>query len=160
MEDSEAVAGDSTTPLFRKLGVREGMSVAVVGAPDGVLPRIPAGIHLTADAEGPADVVWAFFTTRSAFEQHLDELASRVFPAGALWISWPKRSSGVATDMSDSVVRDAALPLGLVDNKVCAVDGTWTALRVVWRTERRAGPPPSPSSRVGGSPRRNGAPPE
>jgi len=67
-------------------------------------------------------------------------LGQLVFPNGALWIAWPKKSVGVVTDVTEHVVREVALPLGLVDNKVCAIDETWTGLRFVWRTERRASP--------------------
>ncbi|HWE68146.1 MAG TPA: DUF3052 domain-containing protein, partial [Acidimicrobiales bacterium] len=88
-------------------------------------------------ARGHADVVVAFFTRRAQLEQRVAALGQLVFPAGGLWIAWPKRSSGQSTDLTDHVVRAVALPLGLVDNKVCAIDATWTGLRLVWRTERR-----------------------
>ena len=80
-----------------------------------------------------------FATRTRVLEPRLDPLASMVFPSGGLWIAWPKRSSGMATDMTDDAVRRLALPRGLVDNKVCAVDATWTALRLVWRRELRTG---------------------
>ncbi|HEY6473864.1 MAG TPA: DUF3052 domain-containing protein, partial [Acidimicrobiales bacterium] len=86
---------------------------------------------------GSADVVVAFFVRRSDFERRIEGLAKMIFPAGGLWVAWPKRASGRETDMHEGVVREAALPLGLVDNKVCAIDDTWTGLRVVWRRERR-----------------------
>jgi hypothetical protein len=83
-------------------------------------------------------VVVAFFTRRADYERRVEALGRVIFPAGGLWIAWPKRASGLATDMSDEVVRQVALPRGLVDNKVCAIDATWSGLRVVWRLERRA----------------------
>jgi hypothetical protein len=71
-------------------------------------------------------------------EGQIETLGQMILPDGSLWMAWPKRSSGVSTDISDHAVRDIALPLGLVDNKVCIIDGTWTALRLVWRRTRRA----------------------
>jgi hypothetical protein len=81
--------------------------------------------------------VVAFFTKASALEKRLDALGVMIFPAGGLWIAWLKQASGVSADLSDNVVRAAALPRGLVDNKVCALDETWSALRLVWRRENR-----------------------
>ena len=78
-----------------------------------------------------------FVTRRQALEKQVDELGQAVFPDRSLWIAWPKRSSGVTTDMTEDVVREVALPLGLVDNKVCAIDATWSGLRLVWRRELR-----------------------
>ncbi len=90
-----------------------------------------------------ADVVLAFFTEAAELERRLDRLGAMVFPAGGLWIAWPKRTSGVATDLTDHAVRASALPRGLVvDDKVCAVDATWTGLRLVWRRELRGAPGP------------------
>jgi hypothetical protein len=83
--------------------------------------------------------VVAFFTKTATLEDRLDALGAMIFPAGGLWIAWPKRASGVSTDLSDHAVRAAALPRGLVDNKVCALDETWSALRLVWRREKRGG---------------------
>ena len=82
-------------------------------------------------------MVVLFVTDRAAFEAQVDELGQAVFPDRSLWIAWPKRASGVETDMTENVVRDVALPLGLVDNKVCAIDATWSGLRLVWRKELR-----------------------
>jgi hypothetical protein len=86
---------------------------------------------------GHADVVVLFTTKRAEFERRIDVAGRTVFPAGGLLIAWPKRASKVPTDMSEDVVRDVALPLGLVDNKVCAIDDVWSGLRIVWRKERR-----------------------
>jgi hypothetical protein len=82
-------------------------------------------------------VVVAFFTERRELERRIEALGRMIFPAGGLWVAWPKRASGLVTTMDENVVRAVALPLGLVDNKVCAIDETWTGLRVVWRRERR-----------------------
>jgi hypothetical protein len=133
------VVGYSGTPLPAKLGIKEGTTLALLKAPDGLLSDLPPGVAVRRQARGTADVVVAFFTTRAEFEGRLASLGKVVFPAGGLWIAWPKQASGVETDMTADVVREVALPLGLVDNKVCAIDETWTGLRVVWRVERRRG---------------------
>ncbi|MFZ0251857.1 MAG: DUF3052 domain-containing protein [Acidimicrobiales bacterium] len=131
------MAGYSGTPLPKKLGIVADSTVALVGAPDGVIDGLPDGVTVKRQARGKADVVVAFFTERRDFERRLDTLGRMIFPAGGLWVAWPKRASGVVTTMDENVVRAVALPLGLVDNKVCAIDETWTGLRVVWRRERR-----------------------
>jgi hypothetical protein len=129
-------------PLAAKLGIGEGTTVALVAAPAGVVADLPAAVHLKRQARGRTDVVVAFFTRRAELERRVDRLAEMIFPAGALWVAWPKRSSGLETDVSDGAIRDVALPRGLVDNKVCAIDETWSGLRLVWRRElRRAGGP-------------------
>jgi hypothetical protein len=86
---------------------------------------------------GDADLVLAFYTRARDLGRDVEKLGQDVYPSGSLWIAWPKRSSGVASDLSDDIVRDTALAFGLVDNKVCAIDDTWSALRFVWRLERR-----------------------
>ncbi len=138
--------GDRVTPLATKLttklGIKEGITLALIGAPDNMLTELPSGVRVKRRARGPADVVVAFFVRRVELERRVDALGAMVFPAGGLWIAWPKRSSGMETDITDHVAREVALPIGLVDNKVCAVDGSWTGLRFVWRLERRrAGQP-------------------
>jgi len=138
MVPSSPVAGYSGTPLPKKLGITGGSTLALVGAPAGVIDGLPPGVTVKRQARGPADVVVAFFTRRREFERRIDALARMIFPSGGLWIAWPKRSSGVETTMGEDVVREVALPLGLVDNKVCAIDETWSGLRVVWRRERRS----------------------
>jgi hypothetical protein len=130
-------AGYSGTPLPKKLGIVAGSTVALVGAPAGVIDGLPDDVTVKRQARGKADVVVAFFTERREFERRIEVLGRMIFPAGGLWVAWPKRASGLATTMDENVVRAVALPLGLVDNKVCAIDGTWTGLRVVWRRELR-----------------------
>ncbi len=88
-------------------------------------------------AVGPLDVLVAFFTRRATLERRLDALGRAVHPAGGLWIAWPKRASGMATDITEDTLREVALPRGLVDNKVCAIDDTWSGLRLVWRLSER-----------------------
>jgi hypothetical protein len=131
------VPGYSGTPLPSKLGLRPGMTLALLKAPPGVLAEMPSGVVVKHQARGRADVVVAFFVRRLELERRVGVLGTMVFPDGGLWIAWPKRASGVETDVTDGVVREVALPLGLVDNKVCAIDETWSGLRVVWRRELR-----------------------
>ncbi len=131
------MAGYSGTPLAKKLGIVEGSSVALIHAPSGIVEGLPPGVSVKRQARGAADVVVAFFTRRKDFERRIGPLSKMIFPAGGLWVAWPKRASGVESDMHEGVLRVAALPLGLVDNKVCAIDETWTGMRVVWRRERR-----------------------
>lgn len=136
-----AASGYSGTPLGRKLGIREGDRLAVLGDPGhavALLAPLPAGVVLLGRLE-PADVVLLFTKERSELARRIASLGEAVYPDGACWIAWPKRGSGVETDMSEDAVRELALPLGLVDNKVCAVDETWSGLRLVWRTELRRG---------------------
>jgi hypothetical protein len=131
------MAGYSGTPLPKKLGITEGSLLALIGAPRGVIDGLPPGVRVKRQVRGSADVVVAFFIWRRDFERRIAGLAQMIFPSGGLWVAWPKRASGMQTDMHDGVVREIALPLGLVDNKVCAIDATWSGLRVVWRRERR-----------------------
>src|SRR5580700_3560 len=132
------MAGYSGTPLPQKLGIVEGSTLVLVGAPVGVVDGLPPGVTVKRQARGRADVVVAFFTERRELERRIDGLGRLVFPAGGLWVAWPKRASGMETTVNQHVVREVALPLGLVDNKVCAVDETWSALRLVWRREHRS----------------------
>jgi hypothetical protein len=131
------MAGYSGTPLPKKLGIGEGATVALLGAPPGVIGELPAGVTVKSQARGRADVVVAFFTERRDVERRIEALGRMVFPSGGLWVAWPKRSSGRRTTVDENVVREVALPLGLVDNKVCAIDETWSGLRVVWRRTSR-----------------------
>ncbi|HTX82968.1 MAG TPA: hypothetical protein VME44_12345 [Streptosporangiaceae bacterium] len=134
--------GYSGTPLPRKLGIGEGDEVALIGAPErfeyalGDLPDV-ASLHTDLADDARYDVILAFVTQRSELEAELPRLRARMAPACGLWIAWPKRASRVPTDMTDQVVRDVALPTGLVDNKVCAIDETWSGLRLVIRRENR-----------------------
>ncbi len=134
-----SVAGYRGTPLHTKLGIKEGMTLALLKAPPGVVSDLPNGVVVKRQARGSADVVVAFFTRRAALEARLAALGKMIFPAGGVWIAWPKRAAGVPTDLTDNVVRELAFPLGMVDNKVCAIDETWSGLRVVWCRERRLG---------------------
>jgi hypothetical protein len=135
-------AAYSGTPLPRKLGIGEGDEVALIGAPGwledqiGELPDI-ASLHTNLADEARYDVIVAFVTGRAELEAELPRLRVRMAPACGLWIAWPKRAARTPTDMTDDVVREVALPTGLVDNKVCAIDDVWTGLRLVIRRENR-----------------------
>jgi len=134
------VAGYSGTPLPRKLGIKEGSRVALLGAPEGfdsTLGELPAGVEPRTQARGSFDVVVLFTTSRAELERRLDVLTRAIHPAGGLWVAWPKRASKVPTDLDENAVRDVALPKGLVDNKVAAIDDTWSGLRLVIRKENR-----------------------
>ena len=132
-----APAGYSGTPLAQKLGIKDGSTVALLGEPTGTISPLPAGVTVKRQARGRADVVVAFSTDRRVLDRRLSALSKMIFPDGGLWVAWPKRSSGVATTVNEDVVRELGLPIGLVDNKVCAIDEVWSGLRLVWRTERR-----------------------
>jgi hypothetical protein len=133
-----STAGYSGTPLPRKLGVKPGHRVALLGAPDGFeLGELPDGVQLKRRAGGKADVILAFHTRRAELERRLPALRALMEPAAGLWIAWPKRASKLDTDITEDVVREIALPTGLVDNKVCAIDETWSGLRLVIRLEHR-----------------------
>ena len=132
-------AGYSGTPLPKKLGIKDDSSVHITGGP---VPDLP--FAATTGATAPFDVVLAFVTSVAALEAGIDDWSRRITPAGGLWICWPKKTARklvpafAASDMTEDAVRAAALPMGLVDNKVCAIDEFWSGLRVVWRLERRA----------------------
>jgi hypothetical protein len=129
--------GYSGSPLLKKLGVKEGSTFAVVDEPFGVIGDLPPSVTVRRHARGKADVVVAFFTRRQDLEGRIGSLSRMIYPDGGLWVAWPKRASGMESTVTDHVVRAVALPLGLVDNKVCAIDDAWSGLRVVWRRERR-----------------------
>lgn len=136
-----AVAGYSGTPLPKKLGIRSGSRVAVLSPPDGFLDStlapLPDEVELRSRARGPLDVILFFTKRRAELERRLDTLAGALDRAGALWVAWPKGSSGVTTDLTENVVRDVALPKGLVDTKVAAIDDVWSGLKLVIRLENR-----------------------
>ena len=134
-------AGYSGTPLAQKLGIKAGHSVALLKAPAGfetTLVGLPVGVTIRTAARGTNDVLVSFHTRRADLEKRLRLLVDAMDVDGGLWIAWPKKASGVPTDITEDTVRAVALPIGLVDNKVCAIDETWSGLRVVWRRELRA----------------------
>ena len=134
-------AGYSGTPLPRKLGIKPGHTVAVLGGPagfaDGLAALSGADVAQALPAAGLLDVIVTFVRWREVYEAQLPGLRERMAPACGLWIAWPKRAARVPTDMTEHVVREVALPTGLVDNKVCAIDEVWSGLRLVIRRELR-----------------------
>jgi hypothetical protein len=134
------VAGYSGTPLARKLGLASGQAVALLGAPPGfpaTLAPMPDGVRVRTTARGHLDLALLFTTERAELARRLRPLGAAIHPDGMLWVAWPKKASKVPTDITEDVVRAEALPLGLVDTKVCAIDDVWSGLRLVWRREHR-----------------------
>jgi hypothetical protein len=134
------VAGYSGTPLTKKLGIKGGHRVAFPSAPDdfaGLLGDLPEAVRVRSRVSGPLDVIVFFTRRRAELERRLPALRRAMDPAAGLWIAWPKRSSGVETDMTEDVARELGLANKLVDNKVCAIDETWSGLRLVIRLEDR-----------------------
>ncbi len=135
------MAGYSGTPLPRKLGIKPGTALAIENAPPGfhtTLGELPDGVRHADEGETGVDVLVAFHLSRETLESAFLAQARRIAPNGGYWIAWPKRSSGVPTDITEDVLREVLLPTGLVDNKVCAIDETWSGLRFVVRKEHRA----------------------
>lgn len=133
-------AGYSKTPLAAKLGITEGREVLVLDAPDGyrrLLEPLPPGVRFIEALAESTDIVHLFATSRAALARALETLRAAMAPATSIWVSWPKRASGVSTDITEDTVREIALPMGLVDIKVCAVDETWSGLKLMVRKELR-----------------------
>lgn len=133
-------AGYSGTSLPKKLGIREGSRVAVVSAPDGfdrALRPLPTGVELRTGARGRCDVVLFFVTRRAELARRFPSFVRALATDGGLWVAWPKKTSGVATDLVFDAVQQVGLGAGLVDNKVCAIDSTWSGLRFVRRRSDR-----------------------
>ena len=134
------MAGYSGAPLPRKLGIKPGHRVLLLGAPEGfALPDLPDGVKVVTRATGTGDVILAFHLRRAELAERMPALRERMEPAAGLWIAWPKRASKVETDLTEDVVRELALANTLVDNKVCAIDETWSGLRLVIRLRDRPG---------------------
>lgn len=133
-------AGYSGTPLVKKLGVKAGSTWAVLNEPSGFrewLAPLPEGVRLRKSIGRSPDAVVLFSKRRAPLQRQVEAAAAAVFPDGFIWVGWPKKSSKVATDITEDVVRAIAFPLGLVDTKVCAISGVWSGLRIVWRKELR-----------------------
>lgn len=125
----------------KKLGIKENQRVALVNAPTDfatTLGALPVGAEIVNQLRAPLDVIVFFTKSESELLKRFGELAAKLSPAGGLWVAWPKKASGVATDLSDGGVRQTGLAAGLVDNKVCAIDGTWSGLRFVIRVKDRS----------------------
>jgi hypothetical protein len=136
------MAGYSGTPLAQKLGIRADHQVALVNPPEAfarTLGPLPEGVTLSPNLDGDdlLDVIVLFTANRSELRRKFTACVAHLTPAGGLWVAWPKKASGVATDLTENVVRAEGLAAGLVDNKVCAVDETWSGLRFVFRLKDR-----------------------
>ena len=129
-------AGYSGTPLPKKLGVKQGHRVAFVNAPDGFAHRF-SGVELVPRLRPPLDVIVLFTTSRRDLLRRLPAARRALTDSGGLWVAWPKRASGVATDLSENAIRTLVLDDVLVDNKICAIDETWSGLRFVRRLAAR-----------------------
>jgi hypothetical protein len=134
---STGYSGYSGRSQAGKLGLRSGQRVYLHRAPAGWDLADPPDGLTDAGPDGPADVIIAFFTTAASIPAELAGLAQRIYPAGALWVAWPRRAGGHRSDITDNVIREHALPMGLVDVKVAAIDEDWSGLRLVWRVENR-----------------------
>jgi hypothetical protein len=134
------MAGYWGTPLPQKLGIKPGLTVVTINAPTNyreLLGTIPEGVIFSDRLKPGSNFVHVFTKKRSELERKLSVLREKIADAGTVWISWPKKSSRVPTDVTEDVVRDVALPLGFVDVKVCAIDETWSGLKLMVRRENR-----------------------
>lgn len=130
-------SGDPGSTQSRKLGIKPGQRVCIDHRPAGwdLAPRTSGGGQV--DAVETAEIILSFFTSADELAERLPELARRIYPAGALWVAWPRRAGGHRSDITDTVIRDYALPLGIVDVKVAAINEDWSGLRFVWRLRNR-----------------------
>jgi hypothetical protein len=131
-------AGYSATPLVKKLGIKADARLTFLDAPvefASLVGELPAGAKMS--ARGILDFAIVFVTTRTKLEKRFEVLIERLTPAGMIWVSWPKKTSGVATELTENVVREISLRAGLVDVKVCAIDDTWSGLKFVRRLRDR-----------------------
>lgn len=130
-------SGYSGTPQLKKLGVVPGVRLDVIDAsPEWRFESDPVDVDLVAP-DARADVIVAFCRSAADVERNVHTLGDRIRPAGALWIAWPRKTAGHVSDITENLLRDVALPLGLVDNKVATIDTDWSGLRLVWRRENR-----------------------
>ncbi len=136
------MAGYSGTPLAKKLGIDVGSRIYLSDAPKNYLTLVaplPEGIRVVRKIDGETDIVHIFSTERAHLAAALRATLKRIKPDGTIWVSWPKKSSKVPTDITEDTIREVALPMGLVDIKVCAVDEVWSGLKLVVRKENRRG---------------------
>lgn len=134
------MAGYSGTPLAAKLGIKTGMSLCAVGAPRdyaAIVKPLPEGVSMVARASRDTDIVHVFATRAAELGTLLERYRRSLNPDAVVWVSWPKKAAKVQTDITEDTIRALALPLGFVDVKVCAVDETWSGLKLVVRKELR-----------------------
>jgi Protein of unknown function (DUF3052) len=141
------MAGYSKTPLYRKLGIKPGHTIALVGSPSGwEIEGLPEAVTVRAQTDGALrmqaggalDLIVAFFRERADIERDLSALMGALDPDGSLWIAWPRKAAGHVSDISENDLRDIVLPTGMVDTKVAALDEDWSGLKFVWRRELRS----------------------
>lgn len=135
------MAGYSTTPLVRKLGIKAGFKLFLKNPPDDysdLVSPLPDGVKVLSRAIEELDLAHIFTRTRKELDAEVRRMRTLIKQDGMIWVSWPKKSSKVATDVTEDVIREVALPLGLVDVKVCAVDDVWSGLKLVIRKELRS----------------------
>jgi hypothetical protein len=126
--------GYSGTPLIKKLGIKDGYRCLFVNQPENYFDLV--GLEIPTESP-PFDFIHIFETDRSELAKAIEKYKTKIMKSGMIWISWPKKSSKVPTDITEQDIRDICLPMGLVDIKVCAVDETWSGLKLVWRKELR-----------------------
>jgi len=134
------MAGYSGTPLAQKLGIKPGSKVLLVDAPEAyrsLLDPLPDGVQFGSRLTGSTDIVQVFTTSRARLQELLEKYRAGLKPDGMVWVSWPKKAAKVPTDVTEDTIREVALPLGFVDVKVCAVNETWSGLKLVVRKELR-----------------------
>jgi hypothetical protein len=134
-------AGYSGTPQARKLGIKSGQRVCIDSAPAGWVLTDPPPDVVYVEGSDPAEIIVSFFAGEEELARRLPDLVPRIYPAGALWIAWPRRAGGHLSDITDNVVRRHALALGVVDVKIAAIDDDWSGQKVVWRLSHRAETP-------------------
>ncbi|MEP6642496.1 MAG: DUF3052 domain-containing protein [Gaiellales bacterium] len=132
--------GYSRTSLAKKLGIKPGTHLSLDLEPPGwSVPALQNDVALV-ESPAPADILIAFFRTAAELPERLPALAQRIFPAGSLWVAWPRRAGGHRSDITENLLREHALPLGIVDTKVAAIDNDWSGLKFMWRRENRSAP--------------------
>ena len=134
------MAGYSGTPLPQKLGIKPGLTVVAINPPANyrrLLGQIPDSVTFSERLKSGSSFVHLFTSRRSEMQKKMSILRDKISDNGAIWVSWPKKSSGISTDVTEDVIREIALPLGFVDIKVCAVDQTWSGLKLMIRRENR-----------------------
>jgi hypothetical protein len=142
------MTGYSGTPLPQKLGIKPGLTVVTINAPANyrrLLGKVPDRVTFSERLKSGSSFVHLFTSRRSEMQKEMSILRDKISDNGTIWVSWPKKSSGVSTDVTEDVIREIALPLGFVDIKVCAVDDTWSGLKLMIRRENRRLPSPHSS---------------
>ncbi|MDH5178077.1 MAG: DUF3052 domain-containing protein [Gammaproteobacteria bacterium] len=135
------MAGYSGTPLAKKLGIKEGQRIYIKNSPcidyKNLFDEFPANVQILKKAGANLDLIHFFTKSRSELDAEIRKFIEKIRPAGMIWISWPKKSAKIPTDVTEDVIREVILPLGLVDIKVCAVNDIWSGLKLVIRKENR-----------------------